>query len=498
MDSDSVLQTELKLLMTRRHFFGLTSTGIGAAALAFLFNEDLLAVAQSSSRGGSDQQMADGGTLGLHHFVPKAKRVIYLFQSGAPSQMDLFDYKPKLNDLQGTELPDSVRKGQRLTGMTATQSSFPIAASRFKFAQYGKSGAWVSELMPYTAKIADELCFIKSMHTEAINHDPAITFFQTGAQLAGRPSIGAWLSYGLGSENKDLPAFVAMVSNGTGNPSDQPLYDRLWGSGFLPTKYQGVKFRSVGDPVLFLSNPPGLSAATRRRFLDDLAKLNQLKLEEFGDPEIATRLAQYEMAYRMQTSVPELTDLSNEPDYIFDLYGPDSKKPGTFAANCLLARRLAERDVRFIQLFHRGWDQHLTLPKQITGQCHDTDQPSSALVLDLKQRGLLDDTLVIWGGEFGRTVYCQGKLTADDYGRDHHPRCFTIWMAGGGIQPGVSYGETDDYCYNITRDPIHVHDLHATILHCLGVDHTRLTFKYQGRHHRLTDVHGNVVEKILV
>jgi hypothetical protein len=351
--------------------------------------------------------------------------------------------------------------------------------------------------MPHTAKIVDELCFIKSMHTEAINHDPAITFFQTGAQLAGRPSIGAWLSYGLGSENQDLPAFVAMISQGSGNPADQPLYDRLWGSGFLPTTYQGVKFRSGADPVLYLSNPSGVSSDTRRRFLDDLGKLNRLKVQEFGDPEISTRIAQYEMAYRMQTSVPELTDLSKEPEKTYELYGPESRKPGSFAANCLLARRLAERGVRFIQLFHRGWDQHNTLPKQIVGQCRDTDQASAALILDLKQRDLLQDTLVVWGGEFGRTVYCQGKLTADDYGRDHHPRCFTLWMAGGGVKPGVSYGETDDYCYNISRNPVHVHDLQATILHCLGVDHTRLTYKFQGRHFRLTDVHGEIVEKIL-
>jgi hypothetical protein len=351
--------------------------------------------------------------------------------------------------------------------------------------------------MPHTAKIADQLCFIKSMHTEAINHDPAVTFFQTGAQLAGRPSIGSWLSYGLGSENKDLPAFVVMISQGTGNPNDQPLYDRLWGSGFLPTKYQGVKFRSIGDPVLYLSNPPGFSAEDRRRFIDDLGALNRLEMNEFGDPEIATRIAQYEMAYRMQTSVPELTDLSKEPEHTFELYGPEARKPGTFAANCLLARRLAERGVRFIQLFHRGWDQHTKLPKQIVGQCHDTDQASAALVQDLKERGLLDDTLVVWGGEFGRTVYCQGKLTADDYGRDHHPRCFTIWMAGGGAKPGITYGETDDYCYNITRDPVHVHDLNATILRCLGIDHTKLTFKFQGRHFRLTDVAGKVVNPIL-
>jgi hypothetical protein len=335
------------------------------------------------------------------------------------------------------------------------------------------------------------------MHTEAINHDPAVTFFQTGFQLAGRPSIGAWIAYGLGSENKDLPAFVVMVSQGSGNPADQPLYDRLWGSGFLPTQYQGVKFRSGGEPVLYLSNPPGVSDADRRRFIDELSKLNQLTLQEFGDPEISTRIAQYEMAYRMQKSVPDLADLSKEPEHVFQLYGPDARRPGTFAANCLLARRLAERGVRFIQLFHRGWDQHGKLPKQIAGQCRDTDQPSAALILDLKQRGLLQDTLVIWGGEFGRTVYCQGKLTADDYGRDHHPRCFTVWLAGGGIKPGISHGATDDYSYNITADPVHVHDLHATILHCLGIDHTRLTFKFQGRHFRLTDVHGNLVKQVL-
>ncbi len=484
---DSRLETQL--LLTRRHFFSRASTGIGMAALASLLSGDLRAT--------GDTQPA-AGLPGLPHFPPKAKRVIYLFQSGAPSQMELFDYKPRLAEFRGSELPESIRMGQRLTGMTATQTSFPVAPSLFKFAQHGNSGAWVSELLPQTAKVADQLCFIKSMHTEAINHDPAVTFFQTGAQLAGRPSIGAWLSYGLGSENKDLPAFVVMISQGSGNPNDQPLYDRLWGSGFLPTKYQGVKFRSIGDPVLYLSNPPGFTGDDRRRFIDDLSKLNRVELDEFGDPEISTRIAQYEMAYRMQTSVPDLTDLSKEPERTFELYGADARKPGTFAANCLLARRLAERGVRFIQLFHRGWDQHVKLPAQIVGQCKDTDQASAALVQDLKERGLLDDTLVIWGGEFGRTVYCQGKLTADDYGRDHHPRCFTVWMAGGGVKPGVTHGATDDYCYNITSDPVHVHDLHATILYCLGIDHTKLTFKFQGRHFRLTDIAGEVVKKVLV
>jgi Protein of unknown function (DUF1501) len=473
---------EAALSLTRRHFFG--KAGLGLTALWALLNETARAAATA-------------GLPDLPHFKPKARRVIYLFQSGAPSQMDLFDHKPKLNDLRGKDLPDSIRKGQRLTGMTATQDRFPIAPSLFRFARHGKSNAWVSELLPHTAKVVDELCFIKSLYTEAINHDPAITFFQTGAQLAGRPSMGAWLSYGLGSENRDLPAFVALVSQGSGNPNDQPLYDRLWGSGFLPSKYQGVKFRSAGDPVLFLSNPPGLGADVRRRFLDDLAKLNQLRLKEFGDPEIATRIEQYEMAYRMQTSVPELTDVSKEPEATFKLYGPEARKPGTYAANCLLARRLAERGVRFIQLFHRGWDQHVKLPSQIRGQCKDTDQASAALVTDLKQRGLLDDTLLVWGGEFGRTVYCQGTLTADDYGRDHHPRCFTIWLAGGGIKGGVTLGETDDFSYNITEKPIHVHDLHATLLHLLGIDHTKLTFKFQGRHYRLTDVHGSVVKEVL-
>ena len=468
-------------LLTRRYFFGKAAAGLGTAALASLLQAD-----------------EPGGAMpGIPHFPPTAKRVIYLFQSGAPSQMDLFDYKPRLRDLAKTELPDSIRGGQRLTGMTSGQTSFPVAPSIFPFQQHGNSGAWVSSLMPNLAKMSDDLCFVKSMYTEAINHDPGVTFFQTGFQIAGRPSIGSWLAYGLGSENKDLPAFVVMISQGSGNPNDQPLAERQWGSGFLPSKYQGVKFRSLGDPVLYLSDPEGFTQTERRRFIDDLGKLNQVELDQFGDPEIATRIAQYEMAYKMQSSVPELTDLSKEPAHTFDLYGPDSRKPGTFAANCLLARRMAERGVRFIQLFHRGWDQHNELPKQIQGQARDTDQASAALVQDLKERGLLNDTLVVWGGEFGRTVYCQGKLTADNYGRDHHPRCFTMWLAGGGIKPGVSLGETDDYCYNIVKDPVHVHDLHATILRTLGIDHTKLTYKFQGRNFRLTDVSGNVVKSIL-
>ena len=468
--------------LSRRGFFGTAGGGLASVALASLLDENHTHAAEST-----------GGLPGFPNFAPKAKRVIYLFQSGAPSQMDLLDEKPRLKELRGTDLPDSIRKGQRLTGMTSRQAHFPIAPSIFRFLRRGKSGTPISELLPRTAGIADELCVIRSLYTEAINHDPAITFFQTGFQLAGRPSLGAWLAYGLGSANHNLPAFVAMVSGSGG----QPLYDRLWGSGFLPTRYQGIKFRSAGDPVLFLSNPKGLDRGTRRRFLDDLSTLNRLKAEKTGDPEIATRIAQYELAFRMQTSVPELTDVSKEPKHIFDLYGPDSKTPGTYAANCLLARRLAERGVRFIQLFHRGWDQHVDLPKAIAKQCRDTDQASAALVLDLKQRGLLDDTLVVWGGEFGRTVYCQGRLTKTNYGRDHHPRCFSIWLAGGGIQPGMSYGRTDDFCYNIIENPMHVHDLHATMLHLLGIDHKRLTFKFQGRHYRLTDVAGNVIKDIL-
>jgi hypothetical protein len=478
---------ETGLALTRRHFFGRSATGIGVAALASLLRAETRA----------ESATAHGGLPGLPHFPPKAKRVIYLFQSGGPSQMELFDYKPRLEEFHGQDLPESVRMGQRLTGMSASQSSFPVVPSKFQFARHGNSGAWVSELLPHTAKIADQLTFIKSLHTEAINHDPAVTFIQTGSQIAGRPSIGAWLSYGIGCETEDLPAFVVMISPGKGT-GGQPLYDRLWGSGFLPSRYQGVKFRSVGDPVLYLSNPAGFDGADRRRFLDSLGKINQMNYEDLGDPEITTRISQYEMAFRMQTSVPELTDLSKEPARTFELYGEDARTPGTFAGNCLLARRLAERGVRFIQLFHRDWDHHGNLPRDLPKRCEEVDQASAALVQDLKERGMLDETLVIWGGEFGRTVYCQGRLTATDYGRDHHPRCFTMWLAGGGIKPGISLGETDDYCYNITKDPVHVHDLQATILQCLGIDHTRLTYKFQGRHFRLTDIAGNVVKNILV
>ncbi len=441
------------------------------------------------------REAAAGLEVPLPQAVAKAKRVIWMFQSGAPSQMDLFDYKPRLQEFHKQELPDSIRMGQRLTGMTSGQKNFPIAASKFKFAQHGQSGMWFSEMLPHTAKIADDICLIRSMHTEAINHDPAITFIQTGSQQPGRPSFGAWVDYGLGTTNEDLPAFVVMISKS--NTKGQGLLARLWGSGFLPSQHQGVKLRGVGDPVLYLSDPQGIDREGRREMLDGLAQLNALQLAEVGDPEIQARIAQYELAFRMQTSVPELMDLSQETAQTFEMYGDDSRKPGTYAANCLLARRLVERGVRFIQLYHRDWDHHGGLPDRMVQQCKETDQASAALVMDLKQRGLLDDTLVVWGGEFGRTVYCQGAITDTSYGRDHHPRCFSLWMAGGGIKPGTVHGETDDYSYNIVRDPVHVHDLQATILHQLGVDHTRLTYRFQGRDFRLTDVHGNVVRSIL-
>jgi hypothetical protein len=468
----------------RRHFLSRSGVGLGALALGALLGRDAAGAATAGP----------GGLAGLPHFPAKAKRVIYLFQSGAPSQLDLFDDKPELRGKRGIELPESVRMGQRITTMTSGQKNLPVAPSVFKFARHGESGAALSELLPYTAGVADDLCFIRSMQTEAINHDPAITFVQTGSQLAGRPSMGAWVAYGLGSMNQDLPAFVVLLSRGR---TDQPLYDRLWGSGFLPTRYQGVKLRGGKEPVLYLTNPAGCSAATRRQMLDDLGALNDLRHAETGDPETLTRVAQYELAYRMQMSVPELTDLSREPQSVLDLYGPDVHKPGSYAANCLLARRLAERGVRFIQLYHMGWDQHGDLPNQIRMQCRDTDQASAALIRDLKQRGLLDDTLVIWGGEFGRTVYSQGQLTEATYGRDHHPRCYTVWLAGGGIKPGHTHGETDAFSYNIVRDPVEVYDLNATILNLLGVDHTRLTYKFQGRDFRLTDVRGRVVKEIL-
>lgn len=466
--------------ISRRQFLGRSS--IGAVALASLLNP---------------QASAAQGIAGIPHFAPKAKRVIWLTQAGAPSQLDLFDHKPGLRDMYDKDLPDSVRNGQRVTGMTSGQARFPIAPSIFSFKQYGQAGHWISELLPHTARLADDLCIIRSMHTDAINHDPAMTLMQTGNQVAGRPSFGSWMSYGLGSDNADLPAFVVMISRPSGKGNAQPLHERMWSSGFLSPKYQGVRFSSGKDPVLFLSDAPGITRARRRAMLDDLASLNQIKLDEYPDPEIRARIDQYEMAFRMQASVPKLADLSNEPASVFDHYGPESRKPGSYAANCILARRLAERGVRFIQLYHRGWDQHSDLPRDIRTQCYDTDQPSAALVEELKQRGLLDDTLVIWGGEFGRSTYSQGELSATNYGRDHHPRCFSMWLTGGGVKRGSIIGETDDFSYNIIKDPVHIHDLNATALHLLGFDHTRLTVRNQGRDYRLTDVHGKVVRSML-
>ncbi len=472
----------------RRHFFKKAALGIGGLALASMI-DPLEMFSKSSS--------INPTGLDLPHFAPKAKRVIYLFQSGGPSQLELFDYKPKLNEMRGLDLPASVRMGQRLTGMTSGQEKFPLVGSNFNFKQYGESRAWISDLMPYTAKIADELCFIKSMHTEAINHDPAITFFQTGSQQSGRPSIGSWMSYGLGSLNENLPTFSVLLSRGTGRPFGQPLYSRLWGNGFLSSLHQGVQFRSGKDPVLYLKDPEGMTRSERRKMLDLLSELNHKQEAEFGDPEINTRIAQYEMAYRMQTSVPESMNIDKEPDHIIQMYGANAMVPGSYAANCLLARRLIEKDVRFVQLYHMGWDQHENLPEQIEKQAKDVDQATAALIMDLKQRGLLEDTLVIWGGEFGRTNYSQGTLTDMNYGRDHHPRCFTMFMAGGGVRPGFTFGETDEFGYNIVKDPVHVHDLQATLLHLTGIDHTRFTYKHQGRRYRLTDVSGNVIHDVL-
>lgn len=484
------------LNQNRRAFLGKASIGAGAVALSTLmgmnfFRKDKEGLVAESG-GGSIK-----GALDALHHPAKVKRVIYLFQSGGPSQLELFDYKPLLNKRRGEDLPESIRNGQRLTGMTSGQNSFPMVGSQFEFKQRGQSGAWISDLLPYTSKIADELCIIKSMHTEAINHDPAITFFQTGSQQPGRPSIGSWMSYGLGSENENLPNFSVLLSRGTGRPNGQPLYSRLWGNGFLHSLHQGVQFRASKDPVLYLNDPDGLTRQNRRQMLDKLFELNSLQFEEYGDPEIQSRISQYEMAYRMQTSVPDVMNIENEPDYIYKMYGPDALKPGTYAANCILARRLAEKGVRFIQLYHMGWDQHDNLPGAISKQAMDVDQASAALVMDLKQRGMLEDTLIIWGGEFGRTNYSQGTLTDINYGRDHHPRCFSMWMAGGGVKPGIVYGETDDFGYNIVKNPVHVHDFQATLLHQLGIDHEKLTYKYQGRRFRLTDVEGHVVKDIL-
>ena len=460
-------------LLGRRRFLEQGTLGLGAAALSGL---------------------APGLAGARPPRAPRARRVIYLFQSGGPSQLESFDYKPLLNERNGEQLPDSVRRGQRLTGMSGHQTSLPLAGAQFAFARHGASGAWVSELLPHTAKTVDRLCIIRSMHTDAINHDPAITFFLTGSEIAGRPSLGSWLSYGLGRLNDDLPAFVVLISKDKGG---QPLYARLWGAGFLPSQHQGVQFRAGRDPVLYLNDPEGIDRATRRRMLDTVGRLSASALAREHDPDIESRLAQYELAFRMQTSVPAVTDLSDEPDEVFSLYGEDARNPGTYAANCLLARRLVERDVRFVQLFHQGWDQHGNLPAGIRTQCRDTDQASAALLVDLDRRGLLEDTLVIWGGEFGRTNYSQGRLTADNYGRDHHPRCFSMWLAGGGVRAGLIHGETDPFGYNIVADPVHVHDLQATILHLLGVDHEQLTFKHQGRRYRLTDVSGRVVQALL-
>jgi hypothetical protein len=474
---------ERRLNMNRRRFLSRLSLGIGSVALGSLLIPDLFSKKD-------DEAMLTG----LAQFAPKAKRIIYLFQNGAPSQLDLFDYKPLLQKMHGEDLPASIRQGQRLTGMTSDQKKFPLAGTVFQFNQYGHSRAYISELLPYTASVVDDLCIVKSLYTEAINHDPALTFFQTGAQVGNRPSMGSWLSYGLGSENKNLPAFCVLLSKGKGN--GQGVYSKLWSNGFLDSIHQGVQFSSGENPVLYLNNPDGMDKADRRKMLDKLAELNEESYKDFGDPEIKTKFQQYEMAYRMQTAVPEITDMSKEPESIIKLYGPECLVPGTFAANCLLARKLSENGVRFVQLYHQGWDGHNNLPAEIKGQCNDVDQASAALVTDLKQRGLLDETLVIWGGEFGRTNYCQGLLTKDNYGRDHHPRCFTIWMAGGGVKPGV-YGETDDFGYNIAQNPVHVHDFHATVLALMGIDHEKLTFKFLGRRYRLTDVAGKVVKDIM-
>lgn len=488
--SEEQLTQQIAHQITRRYLLGRTAGSLGAAALASLLGR---------SGGVSNRAAASvkGGLPELPHFAPRAKRVIYLFQSGGPSHVDLFDYHPSLRQLHGTELPDSVRGGQRITGMTSGQTTFPVVAPMFKFDKYGQHGTWVSELLPHTAKVVDDITIIKSLHTEAINHDPAVTLINTGTQQLGKPSLGAWLSYGLGCETDDLPAYIVLISRGK-RQGMQPLFARLWGSGFLPSDHQGVRFRSGKDPVLYLSNPPGITSSRRRTLLESLAKLNAMHQQEMLDPEIGTRISQYEMAYRMQTSVPEVVDFADESQHTLDLYGPDVHRPGSFAANCLLARRMAERGVRFIQLFHRGWDQHFNLPQEIREQAGDTDQASAALIQDLKQRGMFDDTLIIWGGEFGRTIYSQGTLTESNHGRDHHGRCFTLWMAGAGVKRGFEYGLTDDYCYNILQDPMHIRDLNATILHLLGIDHERFVYPYQGLDQRLTGVEpSRIVKEIL-
>jgi len=473
--------------VTRRHFFRAGAMGLGTAALASLMPERMLAADGERS----------GGLPGLPHFAPKAKRAIYLFMNGGPSQIDLWDYKPRMEEYYDRDLPESIRMGQRLTTMTSGQARFPVAPSKFRFSQHGRNGTWVSELLPWTARMVDDLCVIRTMHTEAINHDPAVTYICTGNQIPGRASLGSWLSYGLGSDNENLPAFVVMTPSWT-RGNDQALYQRLWGSGFLPGQHAGVSLRAQGDPVLFLPNPPGVDQATRRNMLDALAQLNQRQFEKVGDPDTQTRIAQYEMAYRMQSSVPDLLNIRDEPKHVQDLYGPEVTRPGTFTASCLLARRLAERGVRFIQIFHRGWDQHGNVGGDLPIQCRDVDHACYGLITDLKQRGMLDDTLVIWGGEFGRTIYSQGALSRQNYGRDHHPRCFSVWMAGAGIKPGIVYGRTDDFSYNILENPVHISSMNATILHCLGIDHRRLTYRVQGLDMRLTGVEGHdVVRDIL-
>jgi len=475
-----------RLNVSRRRFLAGASMGLGSVALGSLLVPGLF-------NGNKDSELAL--PVGLPQFAPKAKRVIYLFQNGAPSQLESFDYKPLLNKMAGQDLPASIRMGQRLTGMTSSQDKFPLVGSHFKFNQYGKSGAWISELFPNIGGISDEICIVKTIHTDAINHDPALTFFQTGAQQGNRPSMGAWLSYGLGSENKNLPSFCVLLSKGKGN--GQGVYSKLWTNGFLDSSHQGVVFSSGEDPVLYLNNPEGQDQLSRRGMLDQLSKLNEVSFKNFGDPEIHNKIQQYEMAYRMQTAVPELTDLSKEPEHIIRMYGTDALVPGTYAANCLLARKLSEAGVRFVQLYHQGWDQHGNLVGEMPMQAMDVDRASAALIKDLKQRGLLDETLVIWGGEFGRTNYCQGKISKDNYGRDHHPRCYSIWMAGGGVKPGIVYGETDEFGYNITKDPVSVHDFHATMLHLMGLNHEQLTYKHLGRRYRLTDVEGKLVEGIM-
>jgi len=485
--------TESQLQVNRRHFFGKSALGIGGAALAsMLSDEDLLRAAPKAAGGGM------AGLPDLPHFAPKAKRVIYLFQNGAPTHCDLYDYKPTLKEMHGKPVPDSYFQGKRFSTMTGDPTGKVMLAPVEPFRQYGQSGAWVSDLMPHVGKAADDICFIKGMHTEQVNHAPAISFFLSGAEIPGRPTLGAWMTYGLGVEGRNLPGFVVMTSLSKGSTCGQIFYDFYWGSGFLPSRYQGVKFRGTGDPVLYLKNPNGISSKLRRGMLDDLAEINALKQREIGDPEISTRIAQYEMAYRMQTSVPDLTDFSDEPQHVLDMYGPGVKEQGTFAYNCLMARRLIERGTRYVQLMHAGWDQHNSLTTELYNQCRDTDQPSAALVQDLKQRGLLEDTLVIWGGEFGRTPFIQGQFdNRPRWGRDHHPYAFSIWMAGGGIKPGFSYGASDELGMNAVKDKVHVHDLQATIMHLLGIDHERLTYKFQGRWFRLTDIHGHVVNPIL-